>query len=42
MQAMDAIENHLSAKGIARTDSKWQEEFDRIWTEEKVSEMPLQ
>ena len=42
MQAMDAIENHLSAKGIARTDSKWQEEFDRIWTEEKVGEMPLQ
>lgn len=41
-QAMDAIENHLSAKGIARTSKEWQTEFDRIWTEEKVSEMPLQ
>lgn len=41
-QAMDAIENHLSAKGIARTSKEWQTEFDRIWEEEKVGDMPIQ
>ena len=41
VEADEAIEKELSARGIVRGTDKWDSEFHRLRTEYKVSELPL-
>ena len=40
-QAAEAIEKMLAQKGIAKTDLKYKGEYDKLWDENKCSELPL-
>lgn len=41
-EAMDAIREALSAKGLSAGSAAWQTEFDQMWVDNKVDDLPLQ
>ena len=43
-EAMNNIEKHLMENGVARTDPKFQEEVDKIWSDNKdiLDKLPIE